>query len=88
MERQKRWQLYLIVAVLILTVYNILPVFFFHFLLQQNSLNAPIDRTSGRKVADMLQILARAAQLLRTGCSGMAQLLAAFIGVITFLYCT
>ena len=30
MEKQKRWQFYLIIAVLVLTLYNILPTIFFY----------------------------------------------------------
>jgi SecD/SecF fusion protein len=30
MEKQKRWQLYLIIAVIFLTIYNILPTLFYY----------------------------------------------------------
>ncbi len=39
MEKQKRWQLYLILAVIILTLYNILPTIFYY----SKPLSAPID---------------------------------------------
>jgi SecD/SecF fusion protein len=48
MEKQKRWQLYLILAVLILTVYNILPTIFYY----TKPLNAPIDQARAEKVAE------------------------------------
>jgi len=47
MEKQKRWQFYLILAVLILTLYNILPTVFFY----TKSLNAPIDTPRAEAVA-------------------------------------
>lgn len=47
MEKQKRWQLYLIIAVLLLTVYNILPTIFFYI----NPLRAPIDAPRAQHVA-------------------------------------
>lgn len=47
MERQKRWQFYLIVAVLVLTLYNILPTLFYY----SNSLKSPIDAPRAEKVA-------------------------------------
>lgn len=48
MEKQKRWQLYLIVAVLILTIYNILPTVFYY----TKPLKAPIDAPRAEQVAD------------------------------------
>jgi len=42
MEKRKNWQLYLIIAVFVLTVYNILPTIFYY----SNSLKSPIE--SGR----------------------------------------
>lgn len=47
MERQKRWQLYLIIAVLVLTLYNILPTLFYY----SNPLRAPIDAPRAEEVA-------------------------------------
>ncbi|MCE2982650.1 MAG: protein translocase subunit SecF [Parachlamydia sp.] len=47
MEKQKRWHLYLIVAVLILTLYNILPTLFFY----SKPLTAPIDGPRAEQVA-------------------------------------
>ena len=47
MEKQKRWQLYLIVAVLVLTIYNILPTIFFY----SKPLGSPIDAPRAEQVA-------------------------------------
>ncbi|MBA2368841.1 MAG: protein translocase subunit SecD [Candidatus Protochlamydia sp.] len=47
MEKQKRWQFYLIVAVLIITLYNILPTLFFY----SQPLKSPIDAPRAEKVA-------------------------------------
>ena len=47
MEKQKRWQLYLILAVMLLTVYNILPTLFFY----SNSLKKPIGQKEATQVA-------------------------------------
>ena len=41
MEKQKRWQLYLILAVLILTIYNILPTVFYYSKPLKSSIDAP-----------------------------------------------
>lgn len=48
MEKQKRWQFYLILAVLILTIYNILPTVFYY----TKPLSAPIDAPRAEQVAD------------------------------------
>jgi len=50
MEKQKRWQFYLIIAVLVLTLYNILPTIFFY----SKSLNEPIDAPRAEKVASSI----------------------------------
>jgi SecD/SecF fusion protein len=50
MEKQKRWQLYLIIAVLILTLYNILPTIFFY----SKPLTAPIDAPRAEQVASSI----------------------------------
>lgn len=47
MEKQKRWQFYLITAVIILTIYNILPTVFFY----TKSLKKPIDQKQSEKIA-------------------------------------
>lgn len=47
MEKQKRWQFYLIIAVLVLTLYNILPTIFFY----SKPLNSPIDAPKAEKIA-------------------------------------
>ncbi|CAF22975.1 protein translocase subunit SecDF [Candidatus Protochlamydia amoebophila] len=41
MEKQKRWQFYLIVAVLAITLYNILPTLFFYSKPLKSSIDAP-----------------------------------------------
>lgn len=57
MERQKRWQLYLIVAVLLITLYNILPTVFFY----TKPLKEPIGPNKAHEVAE--QIVARVDQM-------------------------
>lgn len=57
MERQKRWQLFLIIAVLILTIYNILPTVFYY----AHPLNKPIDAKRSTDIA--LDISKRTNQL-------------------------
>jgi SecD/SecF fusion protein len=47
MEKQKRWQFYLIVAVLAITLYNILPTLFFY----SKPLKSPIDSARAQEVA-------------------------------------
>lgn len=47
MEKQKRWQFYLILAVLILTIYNILPTVFYY----TKPLKSPIDAPRAEQVA-------------------------------------
>lgn len=47
MEKQKRWQFYLIIAVLVLTLYNILPTIFYY----SKPLNSPIDAPRAEQVA-------------------------------------
>ncbi|MEI8124569.1 MAG: protein translocase subunit SecF [Parachlamydiaceae bacterium] len=48
MEKQKRWQFYLILAVLFLTLYNILPTVFYY----TKPLGAPVDAARSEKVAE------------------------------------
>lgn len=48
MERQKRWQFYLIIAVILLTLYNILPTIFYY----SKPLNEPIDGPRAHQVAE------------------------------------
>lgn len=50
MERQKRWQLLLIVAVLLITVYNILPTLFFY----SKPLRSPIHQEQAFAVAQSI----------------------------------
>lgn len=47
MEKQKRWQFYLILAVLILTLYNILPTIFYY----TKPLKSPVDQARSEQVA-------------------------------------
>lgn len=47
MEKQKRWQLYLIITVLVLTLYNILPTLFYY----AHPLKAPIDESRAQGIA-------------------------------------
>jgi SecD/SecF fusion protein len=47
MEKQKRWQLYLILAVILLTIYNILPTVFYY----TKPLKKPIGEKEGLQVA-------------------------------------
>ena len=57
MEKQKRWQLFLILTVIILTIYNILPTVFFY----TKPLNQPILEKRGNEIA--LQIADRTNEL-------------------------
>ncbi|WP_068467383.1 protein translocase subunit SecDF [Candidatus Protochlamydia phocaeensis] len=50
MEKQKRWQFYLIVAVLVITLYNILPTLFFY----SKPLKSPIDAPRAEKIASAI----------------------------------
>jgi SecD/SecF fusion protein len=47
MEKQKRWQFYLILAVIIITLYNILPTVFFY----SKPLKSPVDASKAEQVA-------------------------------------
>lgn len=47
MEKRKNWQLYLIIAVFVLTVYNILPTIFYY----SNPLKSPMDQKRAEGVA-------------------------------------
>lgn len=47
MEKQKRWQFYLILAVIILTLYNILPTVFYY----TKPLSKPIDKQMAKDIA-------------------------------------
>ncbi len=48
MEKQKTWQFYLIAAVVIITLYNILPTIFWY----TKPLKEPIDKARAELVAD------------------------------------
>ena len=57
MEKQKRWQLFLIIAVIFLTVYNILPTVFYY----TKPLKKPIDEKRSNEIS--LAIMDRVDQL-------------------------
>lgn len=48
MEKQKRWQLFLIISVVVLTIYNILPTLFYY----SKPLNRPITQTQAEEIAE------------------------------------
>src|SRR6516162_731642 len=48
MEKQKRWQFYVILAVLVLTLYNILPTIFYY----TKPLKSPVDAARAAQVAE------------------------------------
>ncbi len=50
MEKQKRWQLFLIIAVIFLTVYNILPTVFFY----SKPLKKPIDEKRSATISETI----------------------------------
>ncbi len=50
MEKQKKWQRYLIVAVIVLTIYNILPTVFFY----SKPLKSPIDEKRSHAIAEQI----------------------------------
>lgn len=50
MEKQKRWQLYLILAVIILTLFNIMPTIFYY----TKPLKSPIDSNRAQQVASRI----------------------------------
>lgn len=50
MEKQKRWQLYLILTVIILTLYNILPTIFYY----TKPLKSPVDEQRAMHVAEAI----------------------------------
>src|SRR3990167_7533099 len=47
MEKRKKWQLFLILSVVVLTVYNILPTFFYY----TKPLKSPISESQAREIA-------------------------------------
>jgi SecD/SecF fusion protein len=57
MEKQKKWQLYLIIAVIVLTIYNILPTVFYY----SKPLKSPIDAKRSQAIAE--QIVTRVNEL-------------------------
>lgn len=50
MERRKKWQLYLIIAVIILTIYNILPTVFYY----SKPLKSPIEEKRATAIAERI----------------------------------
>lgn len=57
MEKQKKWQFYLIIAVILLTIYNILPTVFYY----AKPLSSPIDQARASAISK--QIVERINQL-------------------------
>lgn len=51
MEKQRKWQFFLILAVIALTVYNILPTLFYYL----KPLKSPIDAARGREISQSIQ---------------------------------
>src|SRR5271168_3141845 len=47
MEKQKRWQFYLILTVILLTLYNILPTIFYY----SKPLHKPVDGQMAKEIA-------------------------------------
>ena len=54
MEKPKRWQPFLIIAVLALTIYNILPTVFFYTKPLRKEIDEPRARRSGDRKEDEL----------------------------------
>ena len=52
MEKQKRWQLILIIAVIILTIYNILPTVFYYAKPLKSSIDEPRAHSIAEAIAD------------------------------------
>lgn len=52
MEKQKRWQYYLILAVIFLTIYNILPTIFYY----SKPLKSPISEKEGMQIAESIAL--------------------------------
>lgn len=50
MEKQRKWQRYLILAVIVLTIYNILPTIFFYL----KPLKSPVNRERAQVVAEQI----------------------------------
>ncbi len=57
MEKQKRWQFYLIVAVIALTIYNILPTIFFYSKPLNEPINAPRAETVAHQIVERVNDL-------------------------------
>ncbi len=58
MDRPKRWQLFLIVAVILLTVYNILPTIFFYTKPLKEPVNAALAQTVAEQIEERVHVLA------------------------------
>ena len=74
MERQKRWQLFLIIAVIFLTVYNILPTIFYY----SKPLEKPIEQTQAKAIG--VDALERVSSLESSSCQWV-QAYAHLVGV-------
>ena len=51
MEKQKKWQLFLILAVIALTIYNILPTLFFYL----KPLKSPITEVQAKEISASIE---------------------------------
>jgi len=59
MGKQKKWQLYLIIAVIVLTIYNILPTVFYY----SKPLKSPIDDKHSSAIAEQIVTRVNALEL-------------------------
>ena len=57
MEKQKRWQFYLILTVIVLTLYNILPTIFYYTKPLKDPITAPRAETVARQIVDRINDL-------------------------------
>jgi len=57
MEKQKRWQLVLIVAVIVITFYNILPTIFYYTKPLKEPINAPKAEQVAQQIAQRVNSL-------------------------------
>ena len=57
MEKQKRWQFYTILAVILLTLYNILPTIFFYSRPLGSPITAPRAQEVAKSIADRVDSL-------------------------------
>lgn len=70
MEKQKRWQLFLILAVIVLTVYNILPTVFYYSKPLHQNIDAPRANAVAQNIAQRVNSLeGEALDWLHSFCS-------------------